>query len=327
MQTFAFTLPRTLIVVKSLTHQLELRTIASVRTLRLGTFSPSVLLEVAADTGALAGAGLQVDEIPVSSSPAQFAALLDGSLDVVVTNPDNVVAYRCVPENPLGRNADVRILAAVDQGLGLGLYSYGTDNGVLGVDVPTSGFAFVAFELLAGLGLRRDIDYTVQAFGSTPRRVDALLSGQCGFTILNAGNELRAEAAGARLMASANSLGPYVGAVLAARGQTVQEHGSDLAALIRVLLATATELVSGELADVAVAAAQRRLDVSAETAARHVRTLVDPHSGLVADGVMTPEALATVVKLRNSHSPCAPRLSLRSVLGSGIIDDSLGPSL
>jgi hypothetical protein len=301
-----------------------------VRTVRLGTFSPSVLVEVAADTGALAEAGLKVDEIPAKSSPAQFAALLDGELDAVVTNPDNVVAYRCVPDNPLGRTADVRILAAVDQGLGLALYGQpgGIDlhGKVLGVDVPTSGFAYVAFELLNRLGLRRDIDYSVSALGSTPRRAEALLSGQCQITVLNAGNELRAEVAGAQRLAGVTSLGPYIGAVLAARGQTIQQDGDLLADLIQVLLSTSADLVSGELADVALRAAQRRLGLDQEMAARYVRTLIDPKEGLIADGWMSPEALATVVKLRNRHSPGAARLSVQSVLRSGIIDDGLLPA-
>ncbi|MFD1044742.1 CoA transferase [Kibdelosporangium lantanae] len=83
------------------------------RTLKLGTFSPSVLVAVATETGALARAGLTVEEVPALSSPAQFEALMDGTLDAVITNPDNVVAYRCVAHNPLRRNADVRILAAL----------------------------------------------------------------------------------------------------------------------------------------------------------------------------------------------------------------------
>jgi ABC-type nitrate/sulfonate/bicarbonate transport system substrate-binding protein len=301
-----------------------------VRTIRLGTFSPSVLVEVATEIGALAAAGLKVDEIPAASSPQQFAALLDGELDAVVTNPDNVVAYRCVPENPLGRTADVRILAAVDQGLGLALYSQpgNTDlhGKVLGVDVPTSGFAFVAFELLNRLGLRLGIDFTVEALGSTPRRVEALLSGQCQITVLNAGNELLAEAAGAHRLASVTSLGPYVGAALAARGQTIQEDGDMLADLIRVLLNTSADLVSGELRDVALASAQRRLSLTEQMAARYVRTLVDPKEGLIADGWMPPEALATTVKLRNRHTPGDTRLSAQSVLHSGIIDDGLLPA-
>src|ERR1700737_2076213 len=146
------------------------------RLVRLGVFSPSVLLGVAAAEGTLDRAGLQGEEIPVASSSHQFTLLLAGELDAVLTSPDNVLAYRGSSANPLGRTVDVRILAAVDRGLGLSLFSAaGTEprGGVLAVDVPASGFAFVAYELLARRGLRRGLDYEVRAMGSTPLRADA----------------------------------------------------------------------------------------------------------------------------------------------------------
>ena len=58
----------------------------------------------------------------MSSSPAQFRSLLDGELDVALTSPDNVLAYRFDPGNPLGQVADVRIVSAIDRGMGLGLW-------------------------------------------------------------------------------------------------------------------------------------------------------------------------------------------------------------
>src|SRR5512133_1939743 len=173
--------------------------------LTLGSFTPSVLLRVARRTGALAEAGLEVTETAVPSSPGQFAALLDGSLDVVLTSPDNVLAYRYSPTNPLGRTADARIVSAVDRGLGLALYA-GSDaqtlrGGRFAVDVPGSGFAFAMYALAESVGLGRD-DYEVVALGSTPKRLQALLRGECAATMLNAGNELHAEAAGYRALAA-----------------------------------------------------------------------------------------------------------------------------
>src|SRR5690606_6773111 len=114
--------------------------------LRLGVFSPSVLLDLASDR--LAAAGLELDAVPVPSSPAQFESLDAGDLDAVFTNPDNVLAYRRVPDNPLGRLLDVEIVAAVDRGLGLALalrpgLDAPTAGMRFGVDVATSGFAFV----------------------------------------------------------------------------------------------------------------------------------------------------------------------------------------
>ena len=71
--------------------------------LRIGTFSPPVVLDVAASAGELEAVGLTVTEHPVASSPAQFRSLLDGELHVALTSPDNVLAYRFSPHNPLRR--------------------------------------------------------------------------------------------------------------------------------------------------------------------------------------------------------------------------------
>src|SRR3954447_18131599 len=89
--------------------------------LRIGTCTPSLLIDVARSTGRLDRAGLDVVETPVASSPAQFRSLEAGDFDVVMTSPDNVLAYRFLTANPLGRNLPVEILAGVDRGLGLSL--------------------------------------------------------------------------------------------------------------------------------------------------------------------------------------------------------------
>src|SRR5262249_19008290 len=188
--------------------------------------SPPVALRVAIATGAARRLGLDVVEAPVSSSPAQFRALVDGSLDAALTSPDNVVAYRYLAANPLGRTLDARILLAVDRGLGLALYGRpGVDRleairgGVVGVDLAESGFAFVASEILARSGLRRGRDYSVAELGATPRRLDALLASGCAATMLGGGNDLRAEAHGCpRLGVVADVCDPYLGTVLAATG-------------------------------------------------------------------------------------------------------------
>jgi ABC-type nitrate/sulfonate/bicarbonate transport system substrate-binding protein len=196
----------------------------------VSTFSPSVLLRTARRTGVLDRHGLAVEEEPVPSSPAQFAALSDGTVGAALTSPDNVVAYRFLAGNPLGSTRDVRIVSAVDRGLGLGLYAAeGTpDAGALrgtkvGVDVAASGFAFALFAILERAGLGRD-DYELVELGSTPRRLEALLEGRCTATMLNAGNDLKAEDAGLVRLADVNEVAtPYLGTVLAVQGEPPAE--------------------------------------------------------------------------------------------------------
>ena len=272
--------------------------------LTLGSFTPSVLLRVARDTGALAGAGLEVTEAPVPSSPGQFSALLDGSLDAVLTSPDNVLAYRYSPTNPLGRTADARIVSAVDRGLGLGLYAASGPadlrGGTFGVDVPGSGFAFAMYALAESVGLGRD-DYEVVALGSTPKRLQALLRGECAATMLNAGNELHAEAAGYRALATVSrTCAPYLGTVLAVVGDAQLEPAGRLAA---ALARTAAGVVAGRLDGPTTAAAADALGLPPPLAERYLARLKDPADGLVPDGAVDPAAIRTILDLRRRYRP------------------------
>ncbi|KRF34787.1 ABC transporter substrate-binding protein [Nocardioides sp. Soil805] len=294
---------------------------ALARAVELGSFTPSVVLEVARRTGALAAAGLEVFERGVTSSPAQFRSLIDDELHVGLTNPDNVLAYRFDPGNPLGELVDARILAGVDRGLGLGVWARpgtGLDDlrgARVGVDVPGSGFALALFTLLERRGLARD-EYEVVKLGSTPQRLRALLDGDCAATMLGAGNELTAEAAGYTLVASVrDELSPYLATVVCVVRDEHLEVGHDLA---DVLTATSAGIVGGALADTAVKAAAARLGLDDELAQRYVDRLADPLDGLVVDGAVDPAALRTVLDLRRHWLPRV--VDGRDVL-AGALDD------
>ena len=291
----------------------------------VGSFTPSVLLDVTRETGRLEQRDLDVSEVPVTSSPAQFRSLIDGELDVALTSPDNVLAYRFDPRNPLGQVADVRIVAALDRGMGLGLYGRpGTTAGDLagaevGVDVATSGFALALYALAESVGVTRE-EYELVALGSTPRRLEALLAGACTATMLNAGNELKAEQHGCvRLASAAERLSPYLGTVVAVAGT----ERTDVARLLSdALLETAREIVAGGLGEEAAASAARRLSLDDELAQRYVARLRDPHEGLVPDGVPDRGALETLVRLRTTYLP-SPAAEGGDVL-DGALDDDAG---
>ncbi|WP_275571528.1 hypothetical protein [Mycolicibacterium vanbaalenii] len=277
--------------------------------LTLGVFSPSVLLDVARSSGRLSDSGLTVREVPVPSSPAQFDSLRTGGYDAVFTSPDNALAYRFLPGNPLGQLLDVEIVAGVDRGLGLCLCARPgvadarvLSGGMLGVDVPTSGFAFVAYGLLDRLGLSRD-DFTIVSLGSTPKRANALRDGGCDVTVLNAGNELTARARGCVQLADVTLLGPYLGTV-AARMRDAPGSGA-VDRLVGVLGDTARAIRAGDAS--AAEAAARLLGLSPESADEHVAVLCDPARGLIEDGTVDVTALTTLVELRRRFLP-APEL-------------------
>ncbi|MBX7448097.1 hypothetical protein GR927_08840 [Mycolicibacterium sp. 3033] len=270
----------------------------------LGVFSPSVLLAVAQSTGRLDAAGVRVHEVPVPSSPAQFASLRDGTYDAVFTSPDNVLAYRFLPGNPLGEMLDVEIVAGIDRGLGLCLSARrertGFSGAVLGVDVPTSGFAFVAYALLAELGVGRE-DVEVVALGSTPKRAAALVDGRCDVTILNAGNEIRARMNGCVELADVTSLGPYLGTVVARLRHA--PGGDAVERLVAALGDTAQAVLTGAVTAEAEQAAARLLALTSDGATEHVAVLRDAARGLISDGSVDVAALRTLVRLRSRFLP------------------------
>jgi ABC-type nitrate/sulfonate/bicarbonate transport system substrate-binding protein len=294
--------------------------------LTVGTFTPSVLLAVADRIGALRDQGLSVREQAVPSSPAQFRSLLDGSIDAALTSPDNAVAYRFSPDNPLRRTGDVRIVLGVDRGLGLALYgrpgrtrTADLRGGTLGVDVAASGFAFGLYELMASVGLQRDRDYRLAELGSTPRRLTALLAGECDATMLNAGNDLLAEDAGCpRLLRLVDEIAPYLGTVLCVVGSPSEQ----IRALSRALSETAEAILSGDVDDLAAEEATRLLNLPDALARRYVARLADPLEGLIVGGVVDLDAIANVVDLRIRHGSAAAE-RLRGALSPdrGLIDN------
>jgi hypothetical protein len=277
--------------------------------LRIGTFTPSLLIDLARSTGRLARAGLDVSELAVPSSPAQFRSLETGELDVVMTSPDNVVAYRFLSANPLGRNLPVEILAAIDRGLGLSLWLAPSVSDVadargrvVGVGVPHSGFAFVAFDLLQRAGLGPG-DYEVESLGSTPRRAAALAEGACAATVLNAGNELRAQAAGCQPVSTVADIGPYLGTVMAALSSDNPEISGRRTRLAEVVIDTAEDVVAGRLRGEVLEAARRLLGLADPEASAHRECLLDRTHGLITDGNVDEASINTLIDLRRRHSP------------------------
>jgi nicotinate dehydrogenase subunit A len=306
--------------------------------LRLGYFSMSPALELARARGLFAEHGLIVEAEPVTSSPAQFRALAAGDHDLVLTSPDNVAAYRFGADNPLGEQLDVRIVLAVDGGLGLSLLAA---NGIrrpddlrgatIGVDVPDSGFAFALYELLADHGLRRGIDYEPVALGSTPRRAVALREGRCAATLLNGGFAISAERAGlANLGRISDVVDPYLATVLAGTDSWLDGHPG----VVRQFRAAWQEAVDlllgpGSGQDLAPLLADVFGLPAAQLPAMR-RLLADPAEGLVPDGVVDEDALANVFELRARHGPTATVAAMRTALAgdglAGIHPASASPS-
>ena len=294
--------------------------------LTLGLFSTSLVARAARDGGHFAARGLEVAEVPVTSSRDQFRSLLDGAYDLVLTSPDNVLAYRLDEGNPLGETHDVRILAAVDRGLGLSLVGAPGVRTIedlrgqtVAVDVPGSGFAFTLYRMLATAGLRRDIDYRVESAGTTPRRRETLVSGRFAATMLGAGHDVAAVREGCHRIARATDLiRPYLGTVLAGHGPWLDTRDDVVDAFLAAWLAAAAEVVDPARRTATLRAIGEHIHLTGTDAEEFYRVLVSPGEGLSADGRVDVEALTIIAGLRQNLGEATPDAA--SLADSRLID-------
>lgn len=301
---------------------------AAAREIHVGSFNPSIHLDLARASGALERGRLVVHESLVPSSPAQFGSLEKGEYDAVFTSPDNVLAYHFLSENPLRRRIRTRIVAGIDRGMGLSLMTRpnratagALREATLGVDVEWSGFAFVAYALLERIGVAPG-SYAVEALGSTSRRADALIGGRCDVTVLNAGNELRARAAGCSTLGAVTEIGPYLGTVLATRLETNADARDGVARLVDVVRRVTESILSGELRAEVCESASRLLGLSAAQARDYERGLRDPDVGLVHDLGVDRASIESLLTLRSRYRPTE---ELDEIVGR--LDEVLDPRI
>ena len=285
--------------------------------LTVGTFTPSFLIALGRRDGRFAEAGLSVTEESVTSSPQQFRSLAQGDYDVVFTNTDNIIAYQFLLDNPLKELLSLRVFAGIDRGLGLGLYrgahvDRAVRSGRLGVDVAISGFAFVAYEILARQGFSLD-EMTIENLGATPRRGEALIEGTCDYTILNAGNELHAAQRGCVLVEPVTAIGPYLGTVLAAMRTDDEKKVATQNRFRDVLDDTMMSVLSGFRDADVIGAVQELLGLDDDAARQHLRAIKDLSTGLVPGAGVDVASITTVLALRKRHRPSEV---LNGVLGA-----------
>src|SRR5258706_15732495 len=136
---------------------------------------------VAQEKGLFAKNGIEVKVTPTPSSVFQLTGLIEGKFDIAMTAIDNLIAYReGQGEEPVlgpdlfafmgSDNGFLRLVSVPE------IKSYSKMKGkTLSVDARTTGYAFVAFEMLERGGLRLDKDYSVVGARGGLQRFPALI--------------------------------------------------------------------------------------------------------------------------------------------------------
>lgn len=278
------------------------------RVLNVGQFSDSAVLHAIRHLGLDESAGLAFEPTKVPSSPEQFAWLRDGTIDLAITSPDNVLLYATTDQQPLGGRLDVRMIRSIDRGLGLALFSRPEIETIdelrgkdVGVDVVRSGFALLLFRMLAQHGIERT-DVNFVELGATPKRLVAVHDGAAAATILNAESRVTAQAAGLKEWVSSDDISQhYLGTVLAVRG----DFDDALSAVISSLWTRATEW----LLDAPAGAVLQMLNDANPVLGTegYVALLRDERFGLLRDPSVLVTDLQELSRIRSEEGAYTPQ--------------------
>jgi ABC-type nitrate/sulfonate/bicarbonate transport system substrate-binding protein len=295
-----------LINVPATADRLDPATDTTPRSVRLGLFTRTLALLAGQSKGFFAQHNLTVDFLQAQSSPQQFQYLRDGLYDVIMTSPDNVANFRLNPNNALGAALDVKMFVGSDYGANLALAAQPGITAIadlrgraLGVDAPTSGFAYVLYKILRAGGLERGVDYTVTIAGGTAQRYAALLAGSFDGTMLNNGYERRAANAGYPLLASVSDVAsPYLGAVGAARTSWLAQNPSVAVRFVRALYEATQWSLDPANREEAIGILMTQPNTPRALAEQMYAEQVRPRVGLIPEARLDRQALLNVLHLR-----------------------------
>lgn len=252
--------------------------------------------------------GVSVQLAYTPTSGFLVGALFDGKADIAFALVDNVVAYQegqgeaKIPDNP-----DLFVFMGGDGGF----MSLVVANGIgsvrdlkgktLSVDAMTTGFAFVARELVARSGLTES-DVTFVRAGGTATRYRDLVAGKHDATLLRTPFELLAKNRGFRELAGAESLGAYQGTVGIARRGWARDHEAPLVGFLKAYKAATDWLYdrgNREIAEALLVANVR--DMTPALAKQSYDLLLADKGGLSRDLVADPAGIRTVLELRSKY--------------------------
>lgn len=233
-------------------------------------------------------------------------ALLADRADIALAGFDNMVAYQegqgeaKIPDNPdlfafMGGDGGFLAIVAAPA-----VKRFDDLKGkTLSVDAMTTGFAFVARELVASNALAETDVHFVRA-GGTANRYRELIAGKHDATLLRTPFELLAQNRGFNLLARADALGAYQGTAGVARRSWAREHDEALVGFIRAYRAATDwlyERANREIVEAILVANVR--DMTPALAKQSYDLLLADKGGLARDLAPDLAGMRTVLRLRS----------------------------
>ncbi|MFG2109873.1 ABC transporter substrate-binding protein [Micromonospora chersina] len=296
-------------------------------TINLGLFSKTPLLSVAEHEGYFAQENLTVNYTTVTGSVNQFQQLQSGVTDLIMTAADNVANYHLNNSNALGSTLPVTAVAGTDGGYNLQLFATPGISTVedlrgktLGVDAANSGFAYIAYDILAHHGLAAPTkdpsgnyaspDYKIAAIGGVGNRYFNMTQTQgrtrtVDATLLNQGFDILGRDAGLTGLDDVRTVAtPYLSGVVAGLTPWLQIHRCDTVRFLRALAGAARFTTDPANAEAVIAdiRADQPPFATADYASSYYAVTVTPTIGQFRDLDVDQRPLFNVLDLRQKYS-------------------------
>jgi ABC-type nitrate/sulfonate/bicarbonate transport system substrate-binding protein len=252
--------------------------------------------------------GLAVQLAFTPSSGFLIEGLMADRFEIGLASIDNLVAYQEGQGDgaPL-RDPDLFAFMGADNGF-LSLVAAPSIASVadlrgrtLAVDSLNTGFAFVLRELLQKSGIAEG-DVTFARGGATDIRYRDLLAGKYDATLLRTPFDILAAERGYRVVATADTLGPYLGTSGLARRSWARANEATLVGFLRAYrdsVAWLAEPANREVAEALLVANIR--DMTPALAKGAAAKLLAEPGGLLRRLEIEPAALRTVLALRAKY--------------------------
>jgi ABC-type nitrate/sulfonate/bicarbonate transport system substrate-binding protein len=266
----------------------------------------------------LIGEGYELTLTTTPGSVPQFQHMLAGDADLGLTAMDNVVAYDSGQGDP-SVTGDLDLVAFL--GIGPGslklvvrpeITSYEQLRGkAFAVDAPSTGFSFVLRRMLDLNGLMPG-DYTFVSLGSTQKRFDGMVAGQCVGGVVSAPFDLMgAQQYGFHILGSAlETLGHYQATVMMARRSWLAAHRPAAVAFVRAYRAARAWLYAPANRAEAIAILARNGGITPEIAAQIAPAVLASQASYSRDGAFDVAGVQTVMDLRAAYA--SPKKTIAS---------------
>jgi ABC-type nitrate/sulfonate/bicarbonate transport system substrate-binding protein len=264
---------------------------------------------VAQRQGFFAKHGVEINLRYTPNSAYLMTGLVAGRFDIATAGVDNLVAYQeGQGEAPLKATPDLVAILGFDNAF-LSLVGAPDVANIadlrgkdVGVDALTTGFAFVAREMLTHAGVP-DSEVKLVRAGGTSLRYAALVDGKFAATLLSTPFDLQAEARGFRQLGRASDiLGAYAGRTAFAMRGWLKENESAAIGFMRAMR-DATEWIfdpkNREVCEAILLANDR--DMTPALASKTYDLFVDPKHGLNRDLRVDMKGLEVVLALRAKY--------------------------